>query len=219
MALSYSIVNDSLFARMHGAVYSITKIEQAERRLKEKKQYLEDVQNEYRLLEEDAYNTYKREVIYMRIPPSFVDKARKWLAMINNKENKIDKRKHYEEKDIFEWLTKELKTLFGKDDIKITNIMQYGLGSSANLICFTCQGHKFELFIPIIQNVSLQDYQHQGDYAFKMHISNNDKENILEVIDYTFEEDELKDILNSWLSKQIPNALLPKESKDDKNKN
>ena len=211
MALSHGMANDSLFARIQGAVYSITKIEQAERRLKEKKHYLEDVQNEYRLLEEDAYNTYKREVIYMRIPP--------WLRMINDKENKIDKRKHYEEKDIFEWLTKELKTLFGKDDIKITNIMQYGLGSSANLICFTCQGHKFELYIPVMQNVSLQDYQNQGDYVFKMHISNNDKENILEVFDYTFEEDELKDILNNWLSKQIPNALLPKESKDDKNKN
>ena len=95
--MSLAITNNErgYFANPYNVPMSITKIKTAERRLKAKKEYLEDVKNELRLLEQDAYNTYKKEVIYIRIAHGIIEKSRKWLGMLENKELKIDKRKKY----------------------------------------------------------------------------------------------------------------------------
>ena len=44
--------------------------------LREKKKLLEDVQNEYKLLEADAFKTYKKEVIYLlSLNPALINPA------------------------------------------------------------------------------------------------------------------------------------------------
>ena len=207
-----SLVTKSLNRFTFGQLLSQTKIDRAERRLKAKKEQLDDIKNELRLLEEDAYRTYITEVRYDRFPPTMIEKARKWFdEMLNNKNFKIDKRKKYEEKEVFDWLIKNLRNTFEQPDIEITEFSILGYGHTADIIYFTCKGHKFVLQIPIIQNVSFKDYQDESDYVFKIRLHSNEKECIHEFVGATFEEDELKDILNKYL-KQLNKETINEET-------
>ena len=95
MALAHA-KKDSFYTNAYGEMLSLEKFALAERRLREKKKLLEDVQNEYKLLEADAFKTYKKEVIYLlSLNPALINKAMKWLNMLEDKKNKIDKRKKY----------------------------------------------------------------------------------------------------------------------------
>lgn len=198
MALAHA-KKDSFYTNAYGEMLSLDKFALAERRLKDKKQLLEDVQHEYDLLEADAFRTYKKEVIYLlSLNPALISKAKKWLEMVNDKKNKIDKRKKYEEKDIYEMFLKDLKKLLGYD-IEITHITQYGYESYAYGIYFNCMNHKFELKIPNMDLVDIKHYQDYGDYVFKLTLYNCDKPNISECFGDTYFESELKDIFEKWL--------------------
>ena len=189
---------------------SIIKIEKAERRLNEKKKVVEDIQNELRLLELDAFNTLRKEVYYFDFPYSFVKKTEKWIAMLNDKENKIDKRKKYEEKDAYDCLTHTLEKYLGRQDIEITAIVYEGYSNYATNIHFTCQGYNLYLKVPVISNISMKEYQYYGQYAFKLALYYKSTEYIHEAIDSTYRESELKDILNKFLEEQ--NAKTEKTS-------
>ena len=65
MALAHAKKDSFYSANPYGEMLSLDKFALAERRLREKKKLLEDVQNEYDLLEADAFKTYKKEVIYL----------------------------------------------------------------------------------------------------------------------------------------------------------
>lgn len=208
MALAFTNDEGTFYINKYHEPLSITKIETAERRLKEKKNYLADIQNELRLLELDAFNTYRKEVIYTWLLPGIVAKARKWLSMCNDKNFKLDKRKKYEEKEHFNYVTHDLQNIFGQDDIVITEINQLGYNASADIIEFDCKGHHFILTQPIIQNISLDDYQYNGDYAFKIHLHVEEKPGIHDLVGVTYNERELKDIMNKWFAEKIPDALL-----------
>ena len=211
MALALTNDNNGFYVNRFNEPLSKQKFATAERRLKEKKEYLEDVQNEIRLLELDAYNTYKGEVIYCFILPTMVDKARKWLEMVNNKELKLDKRKKCEERDAFNYLTQDLQKIFNQPDIKITELKMLSYHRSADIIEFDCKGHHFILTIPIVQNVSLEDYQYNGAYAFQIHLHVEEKEHIHDFVGVTYDEDELKDIMNKWFSEHTLDKYLPQE--------
>lgn len=184
------------------------RISEAMRRLKEKKKFLEDIQNEYKLLELDSFRVYKEEISYiMLLLPSKIEEARKWLSMINNKNIKIDKRKKYREKESFEYVERELQKIFNKPDIKIIDLFIFGFYRMADIIIFTCNNHKFNLTIPIIENISFKEYQDYGicgEELFKLSLSNNDNETISKQIGSTFDENELKDILNRWFMENYP---------------
>ena len=202
MALAFTNDNHGLYINKYNEPLTITKIETAERRLKEKKDHLEDVQNEIRLLEFDAFSIYRKEVTYYFITPTTIDKARKWLEMVNNKELKLDKRKKYEEQNTFNYLTQDLQKIFDQPDIKITEISMLGYHRSADIIEFDCKGHHFILTIPIVQNISLEDYQYNGAYAFKIHLHVEEKAHIHDFVGATYDENELKDIMNKWFAEK-----------------
>lgn len=209
MALAYSKNSDrSLYVRQSHEMFSEDKIDLAERRLKDKKQQLEDIQNELRLLEKDAFDIYKQEVFYdWSFNSSIIDGARKWLSMLNNKDNPINKRKKYEEKDHFKWLTDSMKKYFERNDIEITKITQYGYTNYADAIYFNCAGHKFELYIPNMHNMSMKEYQYYSSNTFKMILYDCDKDGFSISIGATYEETELKDILNKFLASKLPDAI------------
>ena len=211
MALALTNNQDGFYINRYNEPLSIEKFKTAERRLKEKKNLLEDVQNEIRLLELDAFATYRKEVIYCFILPTMVDKARKWLEMVNNKELKLDMRKKYEERDMFNYLTQDLQKIFDQPDIKITGFSMMGYNRSADIIEFDCKGHHFILTIPIIQNISLEDYQYNGAYAFQIHLHVEEKEHIHDLVGITYEENELKDIMNKWFAEHTLDKYLPQE--------
>jgi len=199
MALAHA-QKDSFYTNSYGEMMSLDKFALAERRLKEKKKLLEDVQNEYDLLEADAFRTYKKEVIYLlSLNPALINKAMKWLNMLEDKKNKIDKRKNYEEKDIYEMFLKDLQKLLGYKDIEITNITAYGYEGYAYGIYFNCMNHKFELYVPNMDVVDIKHYRDYKEYAFKLALYNCDKPNIAESFGATYFESELKDILNKFL--------------------
>lgn len=198
MALAHA-KKDSFYSNPYGEMLSLDKFTLAERRLKEKKKLLEDVQNEYDLLEADAFRTYKKEVIYLlSLNPALINKAMKWLNMLEDKKNKIDKRKKYEEKDIYEMFLKDLQKLLGYD-IEITHITQYGYEGYAYGIYFSYMNHKFELKVPNMDTVDIKHYQDYGDYVFKLALYNCDKPNVAESFGATYFESELKDIFEKWL--------------------
>ena len=210
MALAHAKKDSFYTANPYGEMLSLDKIALAERRLKEKKKLLEDVQNEYDLLEADAFRTYKKEVIYLlALNPALINKAMKWLNMLEDRTNKIDKRKKYEEKDIYEMFLKDLQKLLGYD-IEITNITQYGYEGYAYGVYFNCMDHRFELKIPNMDMVDIKHYRDYGDYVFKLALYNCDKPNISECFGNTYFESELKDILNKFLEEQ--NAKTEKTS-------
>lgn len=209
MALAYSKNSDrSLYVRQSDGLFSEDRIDIAERRLRDKKQYLEDMQHEFELLQQDAFNIYKQEVMYdWTFNPGIINGARKWLSMINNKDNPINKRKKYEEKDQFKYLLNNVKKYFERDDIEITQITQYGYNNYADAIYFNCQGHKFELYIPNMHNISMKEYQYYGLNTFKMVLYDCDKDGYSIAIGMTYEESDLKDILNKFLASKLPDAI------------
>lgn len=211
MALAFTNDQDGFYINKYNEPLSTQKFATAEKRLKEKKEHLADVQNEIRLLELDAFSTYRKEVIYYFILPTMVDKAKKWLEMVNNKELKLNKRKKYEEQNTFNYLTQDLQKLFDQPDIKITGFSMLGYHRSADIIEFDCKGHHFILTIPIIQNISLEDYQYNGAYAFQIRLHVEEKSHIHDFVGVTYDENELKDIMNKWFAEKIPDALLPQE--------
>ena len=201
MALNYDIDRtEMLYARQSDKdELSIVRIEKAERRLNEKKKVVEDIENELRLLELDAFNTLKKEVYYFDFSYSFVKKAEKWISMLKDKENKIDKRKKYEEKDVYDCLTHTLEKYLDRQDIEITEIVYEGYSNYATNIHFICKGYNLYLKVPIIPNISLKEYQYYGQDAFKLTLYYKPTECIHEAIDSTYRESELKDILNKFL--------------------
>lgn len=220
MALSYSKNSDrSLYVRPSDGLFSEDRIDIAERRLKDKRQQVEDMQHELELLEKDALNIYKQEVVYdWTFNPGIINSARKWLSMINNKDNPINKRKKYEEKDHFNFLLYNMKKYFERDDIEITQIMQYGYSNYADAIYFNCQGHKFELYIPNMRNMDMKDYQYYGLDAFKMRLFDCDKDGYSILIGITYEESDLKDILNKFLASKLSDTII-KDQEELKNEN
>ena len=211
MGLNYD-TNDrmNLYRQSVGEIPSIVKIEKAEQRLKEKKKIVDDMQNELRLLEFDAFDTLKKEVYYFDFPYTSIEKAVKWIQMSNNKENKIDKRKKYEEKDAYEYLKYTLQKYLDRQDIEITEITYEGYSIYAANIHFTCQGYSLYLKVPIISNISIKEYQYYGQYIFKLTLYHEVKKSVSEAIDSTFREPELKDILNKFLEEH--NAETEKTS-------
>lgn len=187
---------------------SITVFETAERRVREKRELIADLQNEYELLENQAFQNYKNHVMYDcdHIGLCFVGKAQKWLEMKEKGEDsegkKLDGRKKYDEKRCFEWLTEDLKSGLDIDDLVIQEILTFNYGSEAYLIKFTSHNTDWQLTIPIVPNVSMKSYQHYGDYCFKLALHHQDNI-VLELVGSTFFGKDLPDIMAKGIEKYV----------------
>lgn len=165
-------------------------LENQKRRLKEKEKCINDMKNEYELLERQTFELYK-ESLYYPFFNGVIQKSQKWLSMLEKE--KIDKRKKYEEKTNYDMLTKDLEKFF-KTTIKITEICVYNLGE-AWWVYFTAHGHKWLIEIPVLDRINFYTYQRQGESCFKLTLSNCDKEHVISHVADTFDETELKDLL------------------------
>lgn len=178
----------------------------AENTLKTKREQVEQAKYELELTEMDVLSKYKQHVSYdFTFNPSILEKAWTWYCMINKNKDKegnpIDKRKKYEEKERFNWVLDELERQFGKKDIKITDILQFAYGIAYEIM-FTTSGYSFQLTVPVVQNVQLREYLNYGPEIFKLKLYWERIESCFDCIGSTFEENELKDILDDWLAKQ-----------------
>lgn len=182
-------------------------LSESDRRLKQKKQALEDMRNEYDLLEMQAYNTYKNRIMYSSFNvESTTIKAVKWLGMLKNgtdsEGNKLDKRKKYEEKTWYEYINEDISRLLG-EDITIEEIINFNYGEGYEYF-FKYNDKKYYIRIPVINNISLKSYQYDGEYAFTMslHVCDSLDSYSSTTIGYTLFEEEMKDIWKKYQEKE-----------------
>ena len=188
---------------------SLNKFAQAERRLSAKKLALDDLKNEYDLIEQQAFRTYKENIQYMLLDqPSTIKTCREWLNMLSKNQdtdgNKLDKRKKYKEKEkeTYDWYIDYIKKLL---DIKYMNnvkFIDFNFGQATN-IQFEYKEHNWYLEIPHIKAIKLNAYKNYGGSVFKLALVHNDIEHSCSWSQFgsTYEEDELKDIMAQGIEK------------------
>ena len=175
----------------------------AERRVKEKKQLVEDLQNEYNLLEEQAFNLYKRNVLYFGFQNDSVTKdAITWLHMmksgVDSEGKKLNKRNKYDEKMRYEWLTSSIREMMDDNSIVIDEIFIYGYNAEGYEYVFTHNNKKFYIYIPVVNCVPLKSYQFEGAYAFSISLHVYDSDCSCSTIGSTLFMDEVKDIWHNF---------------------
>lgn len=182
------------------------KIAKAERRLQFKKMALEDMQNEYNLIEEQTFNTYKSNINYLILGSrEVIKKAKDWVNMLKQNTdkdgNKLDKRKHYDQKDSYNFYVDYVNNLLGieMEDISFVTFNF----SEAEEIRFTYKGHTWELYIPYVQNISLKSFRDCGGDVFKLRLSHCKKVGYWEMFASTYEEDALKELFQTGINKYL----------------
>ena len=187
---------------------SIDEINQAERRLANKKQTLEDMQNEYNLIEKQTFETYKNNINYFIISQSGIIKdCKQWLHMKKeNKDddgNKLDGRKSYKEKNNYEYYISTIKKMLDIEEMNNITFVDFNFGE-ATIINFMYLDHIWNLKIPNIEKISLKSYKQYGNSIFKLRIGH--KNGCLdEFVGSTFEEDDLKDIMKKGIERYVRN--------------
>ena len=117
---------------------SLNKFAQAERRLSAKKQALDDMKNEYNLIEQQAFCIYKENVQYMLLDqPSTIKTCREWLNMLSKNQdtdgNKLDKRRKYKEKEIYDWYVNYIKEFLGIEYMNDVKFIEYDFGQATDI--------------------------------------------------------------------------------------
>lgn len=186
-------------------VSSLTKIAQAERRLGSKKQALEDMQNEYDLIEQQTFNTYVNNISYLQLgQKGFIKHCRDWLNMKKKNQdkdgNKLDGRKSYPEKTNYEYYIGHIKKLLEIDSMDNIVFLDYNFGEACH-IDFDYKDNTWQLEIPYINGVSLKSYRSYGASVFKLRLLHKDSSCFWSCVGSTFEEDELKDIMKQGIEK------------------
>lgn len=186
---------------------SASRISQAERRLSDKKLALEDMQNELDLLEEQTLKTYKSNVMYFHVgQKGIIDKAKTWLSMLSKNQdkdgNKLDGRKKYEEKQMYDYYIGSLKELLGIEEMENVQFIDFNFGQATE-IEFKYKSHKWRISIPHIDKIDLKAFKYCGNEAFKLKITHNDIRYSCSwsYVGSTYEEDALKDIMQKGIEK------------------
>ena len=205
MSLVYK--NDTYSYNGEYEMGSLNKIAQAERRLSAKKQELDDIKNEYDLIEQQAFSIYKENIQYMLLDqPSTIKMCREWLNMLSKNQdadgNKLDKRKKYKEKEIYDWYINYIKELLDVEYMNDVKFIDYNFGQ-ATYIQFEYKEHNWHLEIPHIKTIKLDAYKNYGSSVFKLALVHKDTEHscIWSQFGSTYEEDELKDIMAQGIEK------------------
>lgn len=198
-----ALINDGSRAFDHYGnpiMSSLDCLKQAERRVNQKKEMIEDMQNEFNLLEKSAYELYKNHVNYYRFDP-WINGAKKWLEMLKSGKdiegNKIDRRRNYKEKQCYDALNNGLKELLGIDlMIKEMNTFNFG---EATFIYFSYNDHEWYVNIPTISGIRFDSYKRYGSACFKLRIVHKDDSILWKEVGATFVEEELKEIMEKGI--------------------
>jgi hypothetical protein len=211
--MSFARPNDGYDYTGNFKLSSLATITQAERRLAVKKQALDDMQNEYNLLEEQAFKTYKSNIYYLTLDQEgFINQCKTWLKMKKeNKDadgNKLDGRKKYKEKNIYDYYIEHIEELLGIEGISDIKFIDYNFGQATE-IEFSYLNHKWELEIPHIKSIQLKAYQNYGASVFKLKLTHQDVKytSSWSCIGYTYEEDELKDLMQQGIEKYVTETV------------
>lgn len=176
-----------------------------ERRIKDKKTAIEDLQNELDLLKRQAFEAYLTNVRYDYFSKGLMYKGQSWLSMFKKGEdkngNKLDKRKKYEEKTCFEYLQSTVGKYLGIENIQIDEIIEYNFGEAMEFK-FNYRNHTWILSVPIVDNVKMRSYEAYGDSCFKLRLLVYTSPCCVTCIGSTYEEDELKSILETYCEKE-----------------
>ena len=185
---------------------SLNQFTTVERRVAEKRSYLEDVQNELDLLELQAFRLYSSQVEYLRFTYIDTKLVRAWMRMLKSGKdssgNKLNRRKKCPEKEMYESCLHTLERYLGISGIKLLEIVECGLHHVADSFEFRYMDHMWSINIPLIQNMSLQDYKDFGNSAFKLELYYHSGCTRY-LVGSTFEEDDLSDIMKSGVEKFV----------------
>lgn len=174
-----------------------------ERRLSAKRTAIRDLENEYNLLERQAYETYQRYVYYPFSQSEF-ETLSKWLPSyikgVDSEGNKISKQKNSFEKRLYKDFTKQLEDLFNVTGINIFSIVDFNY-SQAYDIKFNYDGITFELAIPNVKTVSFDFYTNYGNKCFGLSLSIKVGDNIYSEVGVTFDENNLHELMKSGIER------------------
>ena len=205
MSLVYK--NDTYNYNGEYEMSSLNKFARAERRLSAKKQALDDMKNEYDLIEQQVFRTYKENIQYMLLDqPSIIKTCREWLNMLSKNQdtdgNKLDKRKKYKEKETYDWHIDYIKQILGIEYINNVKFLDLNFGQATH-IQFEYKEPNWYLELPHINAIKLDAYRNYGGSVFKLALVHNDTEHSCSWSQFgsTYEEDELRDIMTQGIEK------------------
>ncbi len=205
MSLAYK--NDTYNYNGEYEMGSLNKFARTERRLSAKKQALDDMKNEYDLIEQQTFRTYKENIQYMLLDQtSTIKTCREWLNMLSKNQdadgNKLDKRKKYKEKETYDWYIDYIKKLLDIEYMNDVKFIDFNFGQATN-IQFEYKEHNWYLEIPHIKAIKLDEYRNYGGSVFKLALMHNDTEYSCSWSQFgsTYEEDELRDIMTQGIEK------------------
>ena len=109
------------------------------------------------LAKQDYVDTVKKNISYVKWI-YFFDKVSKWLSMLKNE--KIDKRKKYDEKSNYDFINTELRELLEDDSIEVTSVSSGGWESYYYSYVFKTDKdseHEYYLSIPNIDVLTVNN--------------------------------------------------------------
>ena len=176
---------------------------ESKRRIEAKEQQIKDLENELDLLKHQAYGFYREHVQYYFPGESVLNKANNWIQMLKSGTDmdgkKLDKRKKYKEKEYFNYVTDHVSKLLDVD-VTITGIMDFNFGE-ANIIEFEAEGYNWQLTVPIIDHIPFKRFDYLTGYSHKIKLAHRPSNHLISTVGATFEEDELKGIMQEALKK------------------
>ena len=175
--------------------------ETSKRRLELKKMALEDMKNEYDLLETQALNQYKTYINYDYYFNT-IEIAYKWYHAqkegIYFDGTKIDKRKKYSEKTTYDFFVRCLNKVIG-EDIDVNDFLKIGYSEIAYSIRFTTSdGKEWCIDIPIIHKIDIETFRYYREDCFKIKLYTITDGFIHELIFSTFDERQIKNAFEDY---------------------
>lgn len=129
-----------------------------------------------------------------------VKPSQKWLSM---KDQKLDGRKKYEEKDSFEYLTHQIEELLGLK-IEITDISVLGYDEAAFYVKFKTPedhfGREFELAIPETERLNENNLDELCDGKLRINVRASENSCVWNYIWASYDKEELKNKFKEWLT-------------------
>ena len=171
---------------------------------------MEDKAKEYNQLRELTYANYVSTVknycssaYYSYIIP--IDKANKWLHMI--KEEKIDKRKKYEEKLYFDYVQSFIQDNFHKDAV-VTKFYDEGFDNYCKDIVFKLDGKEYQLTIPNADHINTKNFNCTGEGRLYIRVKNGC---CMEFIASSYKLENVSKAFKDYLNPPIPIVMTNKE--------
>lgn len=154
----------------------------------------EKYQKLYELAEQNRVDTIKNSVNYF----SFVamcEKAQTWLSMLE--EEKVDRRRKYDEKAFFEVLQSDVsREIIGKD-VKIKKIYKCGYEIYAWEIYFDFDGKSYAIDIPDTSKLTVKNVSSTNDGKLTLFLSEG---HTLTAIASSYEYDKIKKAFEDYVS-------------------